>query len=69
MPSQILLRSYPSDSPTLLPIQLIVEFPAGRRFPLLLVPEPGIDGGVEQIGDQISEDDAEDHGNGDCFIH
>jgi len=32
---------------------------------VLLEPNPSIDGGVQEIGDQVGEDDAEDHDDGD----
>ena len=34
----------------------------------LLAPNAQVDSGVEQIGDQVGEDDAEDHDDGDRFI-
>ena len=35
---------------------------------VLPVPNPRIDGGVEEIGDQVGEDDTDYHGDDVCFI-
>lgn len=42
----------------------------GKRLPLaLLMPNPRIDTGVQQIGDRIGKDDPKDHDDRPCFIH
>jgi len=34
----------------------------------LLVPDPRIDSGVEEIGDQVAEDDTQNHDDRDRFV-
>ncbi len=65
---QIPLRTFLSDSSTLLAIRLMVEYRANGRLISHLVPDPWIDSGVKEIDDPIGEDNAEDHDDGDSFI-
>jgi uncharacterized LabA/DUF88 family protein len=53
------VRPWPSPPP-LLAIRLTVEYRASERFLSHLVPDPRTDGGVQEIGDQVGEDDTED---------
>jgi len=63
-----LFRASLAVSSALLAIRLIVEFRAGGRFLSLLVPNSRIDGGVQQIGDQVGENNPNDHDDRDRFI-
>ncbi len=64
-----MFRAALSNSSTVLSIRLIVEYRASGRFVSLLVPNPRIDHGVHEIGNQIREDDADDYDHTNRFIH
>jgi len=68
MPRVDLASCIPERSPPLSAIRLTVEYQPSGCFLALPVPDSRIDGGVEEIGDQVGEDDVEDHDDRDRFI-
>ena len=63
-----MFRASLRDSSVLSAVRLIVEHRASGWLLSLLVPDPRIDGGVQEIGKQVGEDDPDDD-DCDCFIH